>query len=59
MQELNYNNWKSDIENKLESLKIKIDKNEIAKSAYHKFGFTGYELDPEAGTAQFWEKPLH
>ena len=36
-----------------------LSKNEIAKSAYHKFGFTGYELDPEAGTAQFWEKPLH
>jgi hypothetical protein len=37
MQELNYNNWKSDIENKLESLKIKIDKNEIAKSLYGGF----------------------
>ncbi len=32
--------------------------NEVAKSAYRKFGFAGYELDPEAGQAQFWQKSL-
>jgi DNA-binding transcriptional MerR regulator len=37
MQELNYKNWKNDIKNKLESLKIKIDKNEISKSLYGGF----------------------
>lgn len=35
-----------------------LSKNEVAKSAYQKFGFSDYELDPEAGTAQFWEKPI-
>ena len=37
MQEINYNNWKNDIANKLASLKTKIDQNEIAKSLYGGF----------------------
>jgi ribosomal protein S18 acetylase RimI-like enzyme len=32
--------------------------NEIAKSVYNKLGFAGYELDPRAGVAQFWQKKL-
>lgn len=32
--------------------------NEVAKSAYKKFGFSGYALDPKAGTALFWQKLL-
>lgn len=32
--------------------------NEAAKSAYRKFGFSGYELDPSFGHAQFWQKKL-
>ena len=32
--------------------------NEAAKSAYRKFGFTAYQLNPEKGTAQFWQKLL-
>lgn len=32
--------------------------NETAKRAYQKFGFAGYELDPEAGQAVFWQKKL-
>ena len=35
-----------------------LDGNHIAKNAYIKFGFTGYELDPKIGKALFWEKPL-
>ncbi|GAA0787023.1 GNAT family N-acetyltransferase [Marinobacterium sediminicola] len=35
-----------------------LSKNEVAKSAYRKFGFSGYELDPETGVALFWEKKL-
>jgi ribosomal protein S18 acetylase RimI-like enzyme len=35
-----------------------LSNNEVAKSAYRKFGFSSYELDPEAGTALFWQKPL-
>lgn len=35
-----------------------LSKNEIAKSAYIKFGFAGYELNPEAGHALFWQKKL-
>jgi ribosomal protein S18 acetylase RimI-like enzyme len=35
-----------------------LSKNEVAKSAYQNFGFSDYELDPEAGTALFWEKPI-
>lgn len=33
--------------------------NIYAKAAYAKFGFTGYELDPAAGQALFWEKKLN
>jgi len=35
-----------------------LDKNEIAKKSYTKFGFSGYELDPQFGKALFWEKEL-
>jgi len=35
-----------------------LDGNEIAKSSYRKFGFNGYELDPEVGSALFWQKEL-
>ncbi len=35
-----------------------LSKNEVAKSAYRKFGFSGYELDSKAGVAQFWQKQL-
>ena len=35
-----------------------LDKNEIAMNAYRKFGFDGYELDPETGRALFWQKKL-
>jgi len=32
--------------------------NTVAQAAYRSFGFTGYELDPALGKAQFWEKKL-
>lgn len=35
-----------------------LDGNEIAKSAYRRFGFSGYELNPKLGGALFWEKKL-
>jgi ribosomal protein S18 acetylase RimI-like enzyme len=35
-----------------------LEGNEIAKNAYRKFGFEGYELDPQMGKAEFWEKSL-
>ncbi|MGJ8655486.1 MAG: GNAT family N-acetyltransferase [Akkermansiaceae bacterium] len=35
-----------------------LSKNEVAKAAYQKFGFAGYELDPKDGMALFWEKSL-
>ncbi|WP_428243325.1 GNAT family N-acetyltransferase [Gynuella sp.] len=35
-----------------------LEGNEIARKAYRRFGFAGYELDPKAGTAQMWQKPL-
>ena len=35
-----------------------LSNNEVAKSAYRKFGFSGYELNPEAGFALFWQKSL-
>ncbi|SMO86972.1 GNAT family N-acetyltransferase [Gracilimonas mengyeensis] len=35
-----------------------LSNNTVAKSAYQKFGFSGYELDPEAGSAVFWQKKL-
>jgi ribosomal protein S18 acetylase RimI-like enzyme len=35
-----------------------LEGNSIARNAYAKFGFSGYELDPAMGKALFWEKPL-
>jgi ribosomal protein S18 acetylase RimI-like enzyme len=35
-----------------------LEGNKVAKSAYLKFGFKGYELDPELGKALFWEKVI-
>jgi len=35
-----------------------LSNNEVAKAAYLKFGFAGYQLDPAAGQALFWEKKL-
>lgn len=35
-----------------------LEGNTSARSAYAKFGFQGYELDPKMGKAQFWEKLL-
>ncbi|MDB4385041.1 GNAT family N-acetyltransferase [Opitutaceae bacterium] len=35
-----------------------LSNNTVAKNAYTKFGFAGYELDPAAGQALFWEKEL-
>lgn len=35
-----------------------LEGNKIAQNAYVKFGFGGYELDPELGGAGFWEKML-
>lgn len=35
-----------------------LEGNQVAKNAYLKFGFAGYELDPQMGKALFWEKPL-
>ena len=36
-----------------------LEGNVIAKNAYKKLGFTGYELDEETGNALFWEKVLN
>lgn len=33
--------------------------NPVAKSAYKKYGFTDYVLDPKMGGAVFWQKPLN
>ncbi|BAO44225.1 GNAT family N-acetyltransferase [Thiolapillus brandeum] len=35
-----------------------LEGNRIARRAYEKFGFSGYELDPALGQALFWEKKL-
>lgn len=35
-----------------------LSNNEVAKNSYLKFGFAGYELDPSAGEAIFWQKKL-
>lgn len=32
--------------------------NEPAKASYQKFGFSDYELDPNAGSALFWQKKI-
>jgi ribosomal protein S18 acetylase RimI-like enzyme len=36
-----------------------LDGNKVAKNAYTKIGFTGYELDEKTGNALFWEKELY
>ena len=36
-----------------------LSNNNVAKSAYQKFGFAGYELDPQAGQAMFWQKTIN
>jgi len=36
-----------------------LENNNVAKAVYQNFGFAGYELDPKAGKALFWEKFLH
>lgn len=36
-----------------------LEGNTIAKNAYTKQGFSGYQLDPEFGNAIFWSKPLN
>lgn len=35
-----------------------LEGNHVAKNAYIKFGFAGYELDSKTGKALFWEKLL-
>ena len=35
-----------------------LEGNTVAKNAYAKFGFKGYELDPKMGHAVFWEKGI-
>lgn len=35
-----------------------LEGNDIARSSYSRFGFTGYELDPQMGKALFWQKAL-
>ena len=36
-----------------------LEGNAIAQATYTKFGFSGYELDPQAGRALFWDKKLN
>ena len=35
-----------------------LEGNQVAKRAYLKHGFAGYELDPEMGKALFWQKAI-
>lgn len=35
-----------------------LEGNRVARNAYQKFGFDGYELDPDVGKALFWQKKL-
>lgn len=35
-----------------------LSNNHVAQGAYRKFGFSAYQLDPQAGQALFWQKPL-
>ena len=35
-----------------------LEGNRPAQQAYRRFGFSGYELDPQMGKALFWEKML-
>ncbi len=32
--------------------------NDIAQASYRRFGFADYQLDPDSGTALFWQKKL-
>jgi ribosomal protein S18 acetylase RimI-like enzyme len=36
-----------------------LSNNAVAKAAYAKYGFSGYELDPKTGNALFWQKKLN
>jgi ribosomal protein S18 acetylase RimI-like enzyme len=35
-----------------------LSNNQVAQTAYRKAGFAGYQLDPKAGQALFWQKKL-
>ena len=35
-----------------------LEGNKVARNAYLKFGFAGYQLDPDTGNALFMEKAL-
>ncbi|MCG8614107.1 MAG: GNAT family N-acetyltransferase [Pseudomonadales bacterium] len=35
-----------------------LEGNVVARKAYQRFGFAGYELDPKHGKAMFWQKNL-
>ena len=35
-----------------------LEGNEVARSAYRKFGFDGAKFDPAYGAMLFWNKPL-
>jgi len=35
-----------------------LEGNEVARNSYEKFGFAGYELDPQMGKALFWQKVI-
>ena len=35
-----------------------LEGNEVAKNAYQKYGYSGYELDPKMGKAIFWQKKI-
>jgi len=35
-----------------------LEGNAVAQASYRKFGFAGYQLQPEAGRALFWQKKL-
>ncbi len=36
-----------------------LEGNKLAQQAYKKFGFDGYQLDPEMGKALFWQKSIN
>lgn len=36
-----------------------LEGNTVAQAAYRAFGFSGYALSPEVGTALFWQKTLN
>lgn len=36
-----------------------LEGNKVAQNAYIKYGFKGYQLEPELGQALFWEKTVH